>query len=110
LAPTGDALVRFSDTLYLIFKLAAALWQPFNYNIWPVRRVQGTYKKHTLTNLEFVLGHDALPLYKGNMGERLILAERCAAGDWTAARHLFMLPTTDDLSTSGSMDWGAGRS
>jgi hypothetical protein len=81
LALTSDALVRFSETLYLIFKLAAALWQPLNYDIRPVRRIQGTYKKHTLTDLEFVLGHDALPLHKGNMRERLILAERSAAGD-----------------------------
>ena len=54
----GDALVRFSDALYLIFKLAVVLWQSFDHDIRSVRRVQGTYKEQTLTDLKFVLGHN----------------------------------------------------
>jgi hypothetical protein len=60
----GDALVRFSDALYLIFKLAVALWQSFDHDIRSVRRVQGTYKEQTLTDLKFVLGHNVVALHK----------------------------------------------
>ena len=56
--------MRFSDALYLIFKLAVALWQSFDHDIRSVRRVQGTYKEQTLTDLKFVLGHNVVALHK----------------------------------------------
>ena len=58
---TRDALVRFSDILYLIFKFAAALWQSFYDHIRPFGRVHGTDEKQTLTDLVFVLRHDGYP-------------------------------------------------
>ena len=60
----GDALVRFSDALYLIFKLAVALRQSFDHDIRSVRRVQGTYEEQPLTDLKFVLGHNVVALHK----------------------------------------------
>ena len=62
-----DALVGLNDALYLIFKLTVALWQSFDDDIRSVWRVQSTYKKQTLTKLEFVLGHHAPPLHKSRV-------------------------------------------
>jgi hypothetical protein len=54
----GNPLVIVSKTLYLIFKFAVALWQPFDDDIRSVRSVESALKKQTLTKLEFVLGHN----------------------------------------------------
>ena len=81
MALAGDAFVRFSDALYLIFKLAVALWQSFDHDIRSVRRVQGTYKEQTLTDLKFVLGHNVVAPHKKYVASVPILSETHAASD-----------------------------
>jgi hypothetical protein len=51
------------DTLYLILKFGAVLRQPFDHDIGSGRRTGASkaYKKQTLTDLEFVLGHNPPP-------------------------------------------------
>jgi hypothetical protein len=57
---SNDALVGLSDVLYLVFKFAVVLWQPFDDNIRTVWHIHANRSrgKQPLTNLEFVLGHD----------------------------------------------------
>ena len=72
---TGDPLVIVSKTLYLIFKFAVALWQPYDDDIRSVRCVESTLKKQTLTKLEFVLGHnddDCITKLDGRIFSRVI--------------------------------------
>jgi hypothetical protein len=56
-----NALIWFSNVLYLIFKLAIALWQSFDDHIGSFGHIQPcrTGRKQTFTDLESVLGHDA---------------------------------------------------
>jgi hypothetical protein len=57
-----DALVRLTNALYLIFKLPVVLWQSLDHDICSGRHARAirTYKKQTLADLKFVLGHTAL--------------------------------------------------
>ena len=94
----GDALVRFSDALYLIFKLAVVLWQSFDHDIRSVRRVQGTYKEQTLTDLKFRLGITWLAETLKSYSIRTVMGDDHAKG-WLRSELARHAPTAMDGST-----------